>query len=129
MTPLSRAIRQQIQAGSYTEVREQIYTQKEQVNGLCFAIFSKSNRCINEFISEMPWHLFSHVDSEYGQSPLQIAITLENIDAVRLMLRKGADVKTKCCQGFDALDYAKKTNNPEIIALIKENSTSWFCCV
>lgn len=51
---------------------------------------------------------------------LVVAILNENIEMVRLSIYLGADINKKDKDGWNALTYAKKTNNIKIINLLKK---------
>jgi ankyrin repeat protein len=55
-------------------------------------------------------------------TPLMLAVSSEtqNPKVVKLLLAKGADVKSKSVMGETALDWAKKFGNPEVIRLLQE---------
>jgi ankyrin repeat protein len=55
-------------------------------------------------------------------TPLMLAVSSEtqNAEVVKLLLAKGADVKSKSVMGETALDWAKKFGNPEVIRLLQK---------
>jgi ankyrin repeat protein len=57
-----------------------------------------------------------------GMTPLMLAVASEtqNPDVVRLLLEKGADVRTKSLLDETALDWARKYGNPEVIGLLQK---------
>lgn len=54
-----------------------------------------------------------------GMSPLMIAARYNNVEIIKLLLDKGADVKAKCEKGFNALKYAELSNAKEAAELLK----------
>lgn len=55
-----------------------------------------------------------------GWTPLLLAISVGNIDLVKLLLEKGADARIRTRKGESARDLAKKYGHEEIMALFPE---------
>ncbi len=58
-----------------------------------------------------------NVQDVRGMTPLMLAIATDQADprVIRLLLEKGADVKTKSKDGETAVDWARKFNNPLVL--------------
>lgn len=54
-----------------------------------------------------------------GLTPLMIAARYNNVEIIKLLLEKGADVKAKDEKGITALKYAEASNSKEVIELLK----------
>jgi ankyrin repeat protein len=54
-----------------------------------------------------------------GNTPLMSAIENEDIDTVKLLIKKGADISIRRIDGKDALTLAEEKNNVEIVNVIK----------
>jgi eukaryotic-like serine/threonine-protein kinase len=57
-----------------------------------------------------------------GRTPLMYAVLYSRATAVRLLLQGGANIKSKDKEGVTALDFAKQSNNQEIIQLIYQSA-------
>lgn len=54
-----------------------------------------------------------------GKTPLMFAAKYGNTEFAKKLLENGAKKETKTDKGYNALDYAKKYNKPEIIKLLE----------
>ncbi len=55
-----------------------------------------------------------------GMTPLMAAASIDNIDAVKLLLERGADKQLKDAKGQTALDWATKRGFDKAVALLRE---------
>ncbi len=57
-----------------------------------------------------------------GMTPLMYAARYNRVDIIKVLVGKGANVKTKNRKGYTAMKYAKLSNAKEAMALLKELS-------
>ncbi|XP_043825439.1 ankyrin repeat domain-containing protein 13D [Dromiciops gliroides] len=53
-----------------------------------------------------------------GRTPLELAVSLGNLESVRVLLRHNANVGKENCQGWAVLQEAVSTGDPEIVQLV-----------
>lgn len=61
-------------------------------------------------------------DTESGATPLMLAVAMERIPAARLLLKRGANTRITDHLGNTALDRARKTDDLELVNLLKNPS-------
>ena len=69
--------------------------------------------------------LKASIDSqdEEGNTALMLAVAVTEVDAVKLLIEKGADINLKNLLDETALDIAKKSKNADIMDLLKKAMT------
>ena len=55
-----------------------------------------------------------------GGTPLMMAVASDQVDMLRILLEKGANRAAKSSNGMTALDFAKKKNATEMVALLEK---------
>ncbi|KAB1251337.1 Ankyrin repeat domain-containing protein 13D [Camelus dromedarius] len=66
-------------------------------------------------------HVFQHdIEQEdpRGRTPLELAVSLGNLESVRVLLRHNANVGKESCQGWAVLQEAVSTGDPEMVQLV-----------
>ncbi|XP_055987654.1 ankyrin repeat domain-containing protein 13D isoform X2 [Sorex fumeus] len=53
-----------------------------------------------------------------GRTPLELAVSLGNLESVRVLLRHNANVGKESCQGWAVLQEAVSTGDPEMVQLV-----------
>lgn len=92
----------------------------QKTNGTVF--FDGYDQKTAEGITEIVFILLGdnsiNITNSSGQTLLMIAIQRENIHLIKSLLNLQCDIGIKDLNGKTALDYARETNNSEIIALL-----------
>jgi ankyrin repeat protein len=113
---------------NYCELLEVLVSYKANVNakttsGQTALLFAKQS-CAIEILVKSGAKV--NVQNEYGDTPLISAVisavrrqSVDSINSVEILLKAGADVTIKNFDGKDALFYAKKSKNKQIIALLE----------
>lgn len=66
---------------------------------------------------------YTRYDVELWEAtPLIAAAALSDVDFAKVLLDSGADVTARDAEGQTALDYARKTANPEMLTLLGRSS-------
>ncbi|CAH1405533.1 unnamed protein product [Nezara viridula] len=55
-----------------------------------------------------------------GRSPLMLAVTLGHLEAAKLLMEKGANVNTVNCEGWNVVQEAVATGDPELVQAVLE---------
>ncbi len=61
-------------------------------------------------------------EKSHGMTPLMYAARHNRIEIIKLLVKEGANVKTRDSKGFNAMKFAKLSNAKEAIALLEELS-------
>ena len=65
-------------------------------------------------------HLLNAVDED-NDTPLMSAVWCDSRDAAKMLLRAGADVRTKDKDGDTVFDFARLNNKEEMLELLKQH--------
>ncbi len=57
-----------------------------------------------------------------GMTPLMYAARYNRTDIIKMLVEKGAKIKTKNSKGYTAMKFAKQSNAKEAVALLEELS-------
>jgi len=88
------------------------------VNPFCMAIVKGDFDTVKKMIE-----LGSDVNERSdGKTPLMYAARYNRVDIIKLLVKKGANVKARDRKGNTAMKFAKLSNATEAIALLKELS-------
>ncbi len=91
---------------------------KVKVNPFCMAIVKGDLGAVKKMIE-----LGSDVNEKSeGMTPLMYAARYNRVDIIRVLVKKGANIKTKDSKGYNAMKFAKLSNAKEAIALLEELS-------
>ncbi len=84
----------------------------------CMAIVKGDTETVKKLIE-----LGSDVNEKSnGMTPLMFAARYNRVDIIKLLVEKGANIKTKDSKGYNAMKFAKLSNAKEAIALLEELS-------
>ncbi|MDY8138789.1 ankyrin repeat domain-containing protein [Aquimarina sp. 2201CG5-10] len=90
----------------------------QKVNTFCMAIVKGDVVTVKKMIE-----LGSDVNEKSrGMTPLMYAARYNRVDIIKLLVKKGANIKAKDGQGYNAMKFAKLSNAKEAMALLKELS-------
>ncbi|KAF5920834.1 hypothetical protein HPG69_006145 [Diceros bicornis minor] len=67
---------------------------------------------------ELEAALHSRQEDPRGRTPLELAVSLGNLESVRVLLRHNANVGKESCQGWAVLQEAVSTGDPEMVQLV-----------
>ncbi len=91
---------------------------KAQTSPFCMAIVKGDTETVKKLIE-----LGSDVNEKSnGMTPLMFAARYNRVDIIKLLVEKGANIKTKNSKGYNAMKFAKLSNAKEAIALLEELS-------
>uniref|UniRef100_A0A452U7R9 Ankyrin repeat domain 13D n=1 Tax=Ursus maritimus TaxID=29073 RepID=A0A452U7R9_URSMA len=62
--------------------------------------------------------LYLPCEDPRGRTPLELAVSLGNLESVRVLLRHNANVGKESCQGWAVLQEAVSTGDPEMVQLV-----------
>ena len=65
-------------------------------------------------------HILNAVDED-NDTPLMSAVRWDSRDAAKMLLRAGADVRTKDKDGDTVFDFARLNNKEEMLELLKQH--------
>ena len=65
-------------------------------------------------------HLLDAVDED-NDTPLMRAVWNNSRDAVKMLLRAGADVRKKNCNGDTVFDIAREWDNKEMLEILEQH--------
>uniref|UniRef100_A0A8C9P5A8 Uncharacterized protein n=1 Tax=Spermophilus dauricus TaxID=99837 RepID=A0A8C9P5A8_SPEDA len=68
-------------------------------------------------LSHLPQHDIEQEDPR-GRTPLELAVSLGNLESVRVLLRHNANVGKESRQGWAVLQEAVSTGDPEMVQLV-----------
>ncbi|GAA4277245.1 ankyrin repeat domain-containing protein [Aquimarina mytili] len=89
-----------------------------QTSPFCMAIVKGDTETVKKLIE-----LGSDVNKKSnGMTPLMFAARYNRVDIIKLLVEKGANIKTKNSKGYNAMKFAKLSNAKEAIALLEELS-------
>ncbi len=89
-----------------------------QVSAFCMAIVKGDTDTVKKMIE-----LGSDVNKKSeGMTPLMYAARYNRVDIIKVLVEKGAKIKTKDGKGYTAMKFAKLSNAKEAMALLKELS-------
>ncbi|MEW7290987.1 ankyrin repeat domain-containing protein [Aquimarina sp. 2304DJ70-9] len=89
-----------------------------QTSPFCMAIVKGDTETVKKLID-----LGSDVNKKSnGMTPLMFAARYNRVDIIKLLVEKGANIKTKDSKGYNAMKFAKLSNAKEAIALLEELS-------
>ncbi len=57
-----------------------------------------------------------------GMTPLMYAARYNRVDIIKVLVKKGANIKAKDSKGYNAMKFAKMSNAKEAVALLEELS-------
>ncbi len=57
-----------------------------------------------------------------GMTPLMYAARYNRVDIIKVLVKKGANIKTRDSKGYNAMKFAKLSNATDAIALLEELS-------
>ncbi len=93
-------------------------TFKAKVNPFCMAIVKGDLEVVKKMIE-----LGSDVNEKSeGMTPLMYAARYNRVDIIKVLVKKGANIKTKNSKGYNAMKFAKISNAKEAMALLEELS-------
>ena len=83
------------------------------------AAFYNSPSCISVFLRFAP-HLVDAVNV-FNRTPLLWAVMCDKRDAMKMLLRAGADVRKKDKDGRTVLDWARMLNKKEMLEILEQH--------
>ncbi|TSE07451.1 MULTISPECIES: ankyrin repeat domain-containing protein [Aquimarina] len=84
-------------------------------NPFCMAIVKGDVEVVKKMIE-----LGSDVNEKWdGMTPLMYAARYNRVEIIKILVKKGANVKTKDPKGYTAMKFAKLSNAKEAIALLE----------
>ena len=78
-----------------------------------------SPSCVRVLLRFAP-HLLDAVDED-NVTPLMMAVRYDSRDAAKILLRAGADVRVKDVIGLTVFDWARMTNNEEMLEILEQH--------
>ncbi len=91
---------------------------KVKVNPFCMAIVKGDLEAVNKMIE-----LGSDVNQKSeGMTPLMYAARYNRVDIIKVLVKKGANIKARDSKGYNAMKFAKLSNATDAIALLEELS-------
>ena len=78
-----------------------------------------STSCISVLLRFAP-HLLDAVDV-FNKTPLMLAVLFDSRDAAKMLLRVGADVRTKNINGLTVFDIARDNNKKEMLEILDQH--------
>ena len=84
------------------------------------AAHHNSTSCVRVLLRFVP-HLLDAVGDEFNETPLMYAVANDRRDAVKMLLRAGADVRTKDEDGLTVFDIARKYNKKEMLEILEQH--------
>ena len=78
------------------------------------AALRNSTSCLRVLLRFAPY-LLNAVDGEFNYTPLMVAVDYDNIDAAKMLLRAGADVRTNNKNDSTVFDIARSEEMLEIL--------------
>ena len=126
MTPLIMAI----QGGHYDIVKKIVTHSPHNINDTCtittnnnlysdvnalYIAINTKRKDIVEYLLANGAHLNTCCMSFLNMSPLLVAIAVEDLEIVKLLVEKGADINHQAQKGTTAIDLARRKNNQPII--------------
>ena len=83
------------------------------------AAWYNSTSCVRVLLRFAP-HLLDAVDED-NDTPLMMAVMNDRRDAVKMLLRAGADVRKKDDNGSTVFDFAHGDNRKEMLEILKQH--------
>jgi len=92
--------------------------EQAQTSPFCMAIVKGDTETVKKLIE-----LGSDINKKSnGMTPLMFAARYNRVDIIKLLVEKGANIKTKNSKGYNAMKFAKLSNAKEAMALLEELS-------
>ncbi|MBQ4822275.1 ankyrin repeat domain-containing protein [Aquimarina sp. MMG016] len=94
------------------------FVANNQTSPFCMAIVKGDTETVKKLIE-----LGTDVNKKSnGMTPLMYAARYNRVDIIKVLVEKGAKIKTKNEKGYNAMKFAKLSNAKEAMALLKELS-------
>ncbi len=89
---------------------------KAKVNPFCMAIVKGDLDAVKKMIE----HGSDVNEKSEGMTPLMYAARYNRVGIIKILLKKGANIKAKDGKGYNAMKFAKLSNAKDAIALLEE---------
>ena len=97
---------------------QELITKPKRINPFCMAIVKGDIDTVKKMIE-----FGSDVNEESeGMTPLMYAARYNKGDIIKLLVKKGAKIKTKTNEGYTAIKFAKLSNATEAVAILEKLS-------